>query len=100
MPGTEPRISCRPWTRSTSARGALGGYSHFLALANSYGMRQRSDTAGIRSPAQETYLGMFEHVHDEDGEGQTEDISHKTSVEVGVCVLLEAALENETIGSG
>ena len=41
---------------------------------------------------------MLEHVHDEDGAGEREDVSNKGRVEVGVSVAVEAVVEAEQEG--
>lgn len=44
------------------------------------------------------HLGVLEDVHDEDGETQAEDVGGEAGVEVGVCVLLQAAGKSEGRG--
>lgn len=41
---------------------------------------------------------MFEGVHDEDGEAQSENVGQETGVEVGSAVLLEATGDGQISG--
>lgn len=48
---------------------------------------------GLWTQVKAAHLGVFEDVHDEDGEAQPKNISHETGVEVRVRVPLEAVRE-------
>lgn len=42
-----------------------------------------------------SYLGMFEGVHDKDGEAQTKDVGQEAGIEVGPRVLLQTGRQED-----